>query len=225
MTATRPKCLVEIDGRMLIERQIAALAGAGIQRVTVVTGYRHEQVAETLASPQPLDVRVRFNPFWAVASSIGSVWAVRDLLHGPFCLANGDTLFDAPGVAAALAAELPMLGLMVEPIPGASCDDMLVRVEGSRVSAVSKDLPEAEATHRSLGMILAPAGFEDYAATLDRLIAERQGIGAYHHEIVDRLARKGMVDAIECTPGASMEIDRPEDIEAWMIAHKGRASA
>lgn len=103
MTATRPKCLVEIGGRSLIAHQIAALAGAGVRRVTVVTGYRHEQVAEALSGPQPVEIETRFNPFWAVASSIGSVWVARDLVCRPFCLANGDTLFDAPSVAAALA--------------------------------------------------------------------------------------------------------------------------
>jgi choline kinase len=141
VTATIPKCLIEIGGQTVLERQLAALAEAGLKRALVVTGYRHEQVAEALRRPQPLAVEARFNPFWAVASSIGSVWTARDRLRGPFCLLNGDTLFDPEILSAALASSGAGLGLVVEPIAAASYDDMLVRVENGSVGAVSKELP------------------------------------------------------------------------------------
>ena len=220
VTATIPKCLIEVGGKTLLERQLAALAAAGLKRVLVVTGYRHEQIDEALRRPQPLEVETRFNPFWAVASSIGSVWIARDRLQAPFCLLNGDTLFDPEILTAALAAPGAGLGLVVEPIESASYDDMLVRVENGSVGAVSKDLPEQEATHRSLGLVLAGEGYADYARTLDELIAERNGAGAYHHDILDRLARRWKVAAIERAAGFWQEVDRPEDIVVWRAEHE-----
>jgi choline kinase len=220
VTATIPKCLIEVGGRTVLDRQLAALAAAGIARALVVTGYRHEQVAEALRGPQPLEVEARFNPFWAVASSIGSVWIARDRLRAPFCLLNGDTLFDAQILAAALESPGAGLGLVVEPIAAASYDDMLVRVENGSVGAVSKSLPEREATHRSLGLVLAARGFGDYAGALEALIAERNGAGAYHHDILDRLARRWKVAAIERAEGFWQEIDRPEDIVVWRAEHE-----
>lgn len=220
VTATIPKCLIEIGGKTVLERQLAALAAAGLKRALVVTGYRHEQVAEVLSRPQPLEVEARFNPFWAVASSIGSVWIARDRLRAPFCLLNGDTLFDPEILQAALAAPAPLVGLVVEPIEAASYDDMLVRVENGSVGAVSKALPEDEATHRSLGLVLAARGYDDYADELEALIAERNGAGAYHHDILDRLARRWKVAAIERAAGFWQEIDRPEDIVVWRAEHE-----
>ncbi len=220
VTATIPKCLVEVGGQTLLERQLAALAAAGLKRALVVTGYRHEQVDEALRRPQPLEVETRFNPFWGVASSIGSVWIARDRLRAPFCLLNGDTLFDPEIVAAALVSRGAGLGLVVEPIAAASYDDMLVRAEDGAVRAVSKALPEGEATHRSLGLVLAAQGYADYARELDALIAERNGAGAYHHDILDRLARRLPVAAIERSAGFWQEVDRPEDIAVWRAEHE-----
>ncbi|MGZ5826695.1 MAG: phosphocholine cytidylyltransferase family protein [Croceibacterium sp.] len=220
VTATIPKCLIEVGGQTLLERQLAALAAAGLKRALVVTGYRHEQVDEALRQPLPLEVETRFNPFWGVASSIGSVWIARDRLQAPFCLLNGDTLFDPQIVAAALMSRGAGLGLVVEPIAAASYDDMLVRAVDGAVRKVSKALPEGEATHRSLGLVLAAQGYAEYARELQALIAERNGAGAYHHDILDRLARRLPVAAIERSAGFWQEVDRPEDIAVWRAEHE-----
>jgi choline kinase len=109
---------------------------------------------------------------------------------------------------------------VVEPIAAASYDDMLVRAENGAVRAVSKDMPEGAATHRSLGLVVAGEGHDDYARALDGLIAERNGAGAFHHEIVDRLAKRRAVAAIERAAGFWQEVDRPEDIVVWRAEHE-----
>src|SRR5271156_5971089 len=40
----RPKCLVELEGKPLIERQMAALRRGGIDQVGIVRGYRAEMI-------------------------------------------------------------------------------------------------------------------------------------------------------------------------------------
>ena len=44
-TENRPKCLMELGGMTLMERQLRALRGAGITDIVVVTGYRAEMLA------------------------------------------------------------------------------------------------------------------------------------------------------------------------------------
>ena len=48
LTAEIPKCLLPIQGKKLIEWQIDALHRCGIDKITVVTGYRAEKVDEVL---------------------------------------------------------------------------------------------------------------------------------------------------------------------------------
>src|SRR3546814_6203200 len=82
-----PKCLVDVDGRSILDWQLRALAEAWVTNAAVVVGYRARRVQAHLdATAPPLPVDLVYNPFWRVASSIGSVWAARDHLDGPFVL-------------------------------------------------------------------------------------------------------------------------------------------
>lgn len=216
LTADRPKCLIEVAGRTILEHQVDALRAAGVSGITVVGGYRYDRleayVAERWADGERPEL-VR-NPFFAVSSSIGSVWAARERLARPFCLLNGDTIYDPALVADGLARAEPGLNLFVEPAAQAEPDDMLVRLDGDRVVAVGKTLPTAMAHHRSLGFVVGD-GQEGYAAMLDRVIGEVEGAQSFHHAVVDRLAHEGRVHAVRFAGGVWTEIDRPEDIARW----------
>lgn len=225
LTLTAPKCLVPVGGRAIVDHQLDACAAAGIERAVVVGGYRIEQVAEHLATRRGgPETELVFNPFWAAASSIGSVWAARDFLRGPFALMNGDTLFDPAVVAHAVADRQRGVRLVVDRLGTAEEDDMLVEVAGGRVRAVGKGLTPAQATHRSLGLVVS-AGGGAYADGLRAVIggAENngEGIHAFHHAVVDRLAGVDACGAIEVPAGAHwQEIDRPADIAKWRAEHQ-----
>ena len=75
LTMKAPKCLIEVHGRTILDHQIQALHAAGINEIIVVGGYRVAQIRDHLARlAAPPVVRLLINPFWSVASSIGSVW-------------------------------------------------------------------------------------------------------------------------------------------------------
>jgi choline kinase len=220
LTREIPKCLVEVGGRSILDHQLEALHAAGVTRAVIVGGYRYRQIGAhlTRAAP-PLPVRLLFNPFWSVASSIGSVWMARDLLGDPFLLMNGDTVFAADLIGAAVAAPGDGVGLLVEPLRAAVTDDMLVTVANRQVCAVAKDLPLDVATHRSLGVIVSQGG-DAYAQALESVIARPEGLHAFHHAVIAELAGYAPVRAIVAGEGAWQEIDQPADIAAWTGQHK-----
>jgi choline kinase len=224
LTIHVPKCLVEISGRAILDHQIEALYQAGIEEIIVVGGYRNEQIREHLENHlTPIRTRLVINPFWSVASSIGSVWAARDHLDDPFILINGDTVFDSTVIETARRRARTGVNLVVEPVQDPALDDMRVRVQESRIVAVGKRLPIAETTHRSLGMVLCPdQPGGDYRRALQAVIEEPEGHNAYHHAVIDRLARAVGVTAIENAAGLWCEVDRPEDIERWTRDHRPR---
>lgn len=221
LTREIPKCLVEVGGRSILDHQLDALHAAGIGQAVIVGGYRYRQIgAHLVRATPPLPVRLLFNPFWSVASSIGSVWMARDLLHTPFCLMNGDTVFDTALIAAAVRAPGDGVGLLVEPLRDAAPDDMLVTVVNGQVCAVAKDLAPDIATHRSLGVIVSNGG-DAYADALESVIARPGGLNAFHHAIIAELAGYAPVRAIVAGEGAWQEIDQPDDIAAWAGQHGG----
>jgi choline kinase len=221
LTLETPKCLVPVGGRAILDHQLRAIRAAGITAVTVVGGYRIEQIGEHLAARpgrtggDGLTTELVFNPFWAAGSSIGSVWAARACLNDGFVLMNGDTIFDAAVLAAAVEDARRGVKLVVDALASPEPDDMLVTVADGRVRAVGKGLDPAHATHRSLG-IVASTGGGAYADALRAVIGGDDGIHAFHHAIIDRLAGIDAVAAVTIPAGTPwQEIDRPDDIERW----------
>ena len=94
-------------------------------------------------------------------------------------------------------------------------DDMRVAVADGRVRAVGKELGD-EASHRSLGMILAGGtGPFAYDEALEHVIGGEGGPQRFHHAVVDRLAAADEVHALVTASPLWIEIDRPEDIARW----------
>lgn len=216
-TREHPKCLVPVGGKAILDHQLEALTAAGIDDVIVVGGYLINQLERHL-SQLPAGTRPGLicNPFWSVANSIGSVWTARWHLGGPFILMNGDTILAADLIANAIRAARPGVNLVVERAPAFALDDMRVAVSDGRITRVGKDLDDSEAGHRSLGVIIATgSGGADYVDALDAVICAQGGAQRFHHMVIDHLAVRNQVSAIEAGSRGWIEIDRPEDIERW----------
>jgi L-glutamine-phosphate cytidylyltransferase len=83
----RPKCLTELNGKPLIERQIAALRRGGIDQVGVVRGYR----ADTINLPGLFYFN---NERWAETNMVMSLAAAADwLATGPVIVSYADIFY------------------------------------------------------------------------------------------------------------------------------------
>jgi choline kinase len=83
----RPKCLVELAGKPLIERQIAALRRGGVDEIGVVRGYR----AEMIDFP---GLSYFANERWAETNMVMSLAAVAAWLRaGPVIVSYGDIFY------------------------------------------------------------------------------------------------------------------------------------
>ena len=50
LTDNTPKCLLDVNGRSLLERSMDALKGAGIQEFVIVTGYLNHMIENFVKS-------------------------------------------------------------------------------------------------------------------------------------------------------------------------------
>ena len=53
LTDTKPKCLLEVSGKTLLQRTVDAMAAAGITEFVVVTGYRGNMIRDFLTIHYP----------------------------------------------------------------------------------------------------------------------------------------------------------------------------
>jgi L-glutamine-phosphate cytidylyltransferase len=96
LTADRPKCMMEIGGRTLFDRQCAALLGAGCVEIGVVRGWQGH-VFDAHA------VRAFDNPRWAETNMVRSLECAAEFLASGPCLVSYADIFYPAAAAAKLA--------------------------------------------------------------------------------------------------------------------------
>lgn len=214
LTATTPKCLIGFHGRSLLEWQVAALTAAGVESMTVVTGFEAEQVRDRLAAAGLAQVRTLNNPFYRIADNIGSVWLAREALSdGDAIILNGDTLVSPALIAQAIAGATAPVNVTIAVKDGYDADDMKVTLANGRVTAVSKTLPPGETDAESIGMLVFKGdGGRLFADMVDQAITREGGTGNYYLSAVNELAATGIVGATDVTGHDSAEVDFPADL-------------
>ncbi len=107
-TVDRPKCLVELRGRSLLDRQVSALRAAGAEEIAVVAGWRAE-----LFGDRGLTVFV--NERWAGTTMVESLATASSWLRaGPVLVSYGDIVYSA-ATARALASATHELAIAYDP--------------------------------------------------------------------------------------------------------------
>lgn len=86
LTDERPKCLVELNGKPLLEMQLSALRKAGIHDIAVVTGYKRELLANR-------GLTEFFNPRWAETNMVSSLSCAKAWLSTTPCIVSYSDIF------------------------------------------------------------------------------------------------------------------------------------
>jgi choline kinase len=85
----RPKCLLEIGDKPVIEHQIASLTDNGIHKILVILGHQADMVRAVVGKKAEFIENARYKE----TNSLYSLWLARDWIKGPFVLMNCDVLF------------------------------------------------------------------------------------------------------------------------------------
>jgi len=96
-TLTRPKCLVEVNGVSLLDRQLAVLRAEGITDVTLVAGYRADQL-------EGLGGQVRVNEAFAATNMVWSLFCADDQLEGDVLISYGDIVYSRDALRAVVTS-------------------------------------------------------------------------------------------------------------------------
>lgn len=218
LTAQRPKCLLPLSGRTLLEWQIAALGANGIRDVVVVTGFQAQAVETVIRARANDDVRVRelHNPFFQVADNIASCFVARhEMEDGDFVLLNGDTLFHPDLFAQARAQADASIAVTIDRKERYDSDDMKVRLDGTRLTAIGKTLPEEQSHAESIGMLFFSGdGGRIFADTLERVIRREDGLKRWYLSVIDELAAITPIGIADICGHAWCELDFPKDLPA-----------
>ncbi len=86
LTDDIPKCMVEIDGKPMLEWQLDLLTDAGIENIVVVTGYLEDKIRY----PQITKVH---NPEYSSTNMVYSLFCAEEYLQGDLIISYGDIIY------------------------------------------------------------------------------------------------------------------------------------
>ena len=210
----RPKCLIEVDDRTILDHQLEALSKAGIDDVAIVVGYQKEQIinhvkARSLARKQ----RIEFieNPAYALGNNIYSLWLALDSVRGDnFVVLNADVIFDPEILVAATRPYAP-ISMIVDPLW--RDETMKVITNGDRVTKMSKKISREEFSGTYIGITVFSKSIQPKLfGKMDKLISSGR-VNEFFNVAVQELANEGVHVGFTSTEGSAWaEIDDPMDL-------------
>jgi choline kinase len=206
----KPKCLFEVGGRTLLDRQISALAEAQLNDVVVVLGFEAERIRRRC----PPNVSFVVNSRFEETSSMYSLWLAREHLRDGFIVLNCDVLFH-PQLLTTLISS-PLADALLVDFAGAKNnalgdEEMKVKVSDGLVVDMRKDIDPSEADGENVGIVkFSRDGAARLIEQMDELISrgvEREWAPRAFREYATRFP----LHAISTEDFPWIEIDFPED--------------
>lgn len=95
LTEEIPKCLTEINGKVILEQSLGILERNGIQETVVVVGYLGNVVINNIGYKcGKMEIKYLWNTIYADTNSMYSAWLAREYLEQGAILIEGDTVFE-----------------------------------------------------------------------------------------------------------------------------------
>lgn len=202
-----PKPLQQVGGVPLIVRVLRSLEAAGIDDVTIVTGYLADTLVEGVRAHR-FECRVRFahNPRWDKPNGT-SLLCAREVVTGPTFLLMSDHLWSQDLIRAVrrypLAVDEAVLGIDFQVGRCFDLDDATkVSIRGDRIVKIGKTLPSYDALDTGVFRI-TPALIE----ALDRVEGPE---GCSLSQGVAALAAEGRMRVVDVQDAAWIDVDTPE---------------
>ncbi len=233
LTQDRPKTMLEVKGRTILERQVEALGRVGIRDVVVVRGYKKEQVTAP-------GVRFVDNDQYAETGELHSLLKAEADLDGPCVVLYGDIIFEEP-VLEKLVRSQADVAVVVDrafadtlraglPLPPGPLDLVITETPpngrrfvapegGSRVLRIGPDVTPEEAHGEFIGLAMLSATgtrlLREVHAELESGRAEGLERSSITHILQALIDRGHPVVAVDIHKGW-MEIDSFDDYRrAW----------
>lgn len=108
LTEERPKCLVELRGKALLDWQLEALHAAGITEIAIVTGYKRELLADR-------GLTEFHNARWAETNMVSSLACAQDWLQAEPCIVSYSDIFYSPMAVQSLMTCAASLAVTYDP--------------------------------------------------------------------------------------------------------------
>ena len=168
LTNRRPKPMVPVANRPLLEHVVEAVAGAGIDRIVLVVGYRQERIRNHFGDGDDWGVTIEYVEQSTQLGTGHAVLQAEPVVDGSFVVLNGDRIVDDAAVSAVRDrlsdGDAPLVTATAVESPR---DYGVVHLDGDRVTEIDEKPEGPVDTNRiNAGVYgFSPAVFDAIRAT------------------------------------------------------------
>lgn len=217
LTDNKPKCLLEVGSRTLLERTIDGLVENKIDQLVLVTGYLHEMIEDFISTRYPdLNVEYIYNEKFESTNNIYSLWLAKEAVsEDDLLLLDSDILFDPALVSALLNSSYPNC-LALDKHPLGEEEIKVITDSSGQIREISKVCSPEKALGESIGIEKMSVDFvQTLYAELDSMILKEKQVNVFYEAAFENVIRKGAaIYALDTSAYFSMELDTPEDFES-----------
>lgn len=148
ITDTRPKCLVPVNGKPILIKQIENLHENGVTEITIISGYMSKVLEGEVKKLFP-EIKVIESVDYATTNNMYSAWLGREFVNDePFLMMNADVFFDASVIGELLNDKYE--NAIVTDIGTYFEESMKVIQKNGRLVEISKQITEQDALGASI---------------------------------------------------------------------------
>lgn len=213
LTLSKPKALLPIAGRTILDQQIESLIAAHIDEVILVMGYKKEMIREHLIHKNyPIKITYVENDNYAhTGPIIGGLSLVQEHLHEPIIFSHCDVLFGVDAITRLISDPHESAVLYRKGDWDAEAGKIIVEDKTGRVQELGKHIEKERATGEYLQIAKFSKNFGEHLISVldERIQTKRDGytIDAFNDVVKDTsiIVTGILFDEL------IMEIDTPED--------------
>jgi choline kinase/ubiquinone/menaquinone biosynthesis C-methylase UbiE len=223
--ADKPKCLLELGGRTLLDWTIGSLRESGIEDLAFVGGYQIDQVRQAFP-----DLRFYFNSAWSRTNVLASFFAAEPDLHDALLISYSDVVH-LPSMIGDLMESDGDITLLVDTqwvkrqaeIPDAATNVEKVQLDpAGQVVAIGKDVCADQAQAEFMGLMkLSQQGAAVMRQAYHHLLESQNGhavdgeldlSGAYLTDFLQKIVDQGVRVNTMPVAGNWLHFDTIEDL-------------
>ena len=197
-TVTRPKVMLSIAGKPILQYVIEALAQNGVRKIVVVVGYRKEQIFDHFGTGEEFGVELVYLTQERQLGTAHALSQARGAMKGEFLVMAGDNLIDADTISGFLSTKPP--AVLLKQVPDASRYGV-VRVEDGHVKGIMEKPAEAQGNTINTGTF-----------AFDQHIFDAIGHELDIPDVINEMLKQGISVSATETQGMWLDVVYPWDL-------------
>lgn len=151
LTGQRPKVMLPVANRPMLEHLVIASRDAGIREIIMVVGYGEREIRHHFGDGSAWGVTIQYTVQRKQRGTADALNAAANYIHGKFLLMNGDMIVNSRDISSLCSSEAPCMGLFPSSHPQ---DYGVVTVEEDLVTSLEEKTDNPKSSLVNAGIYL-----------------------------------------------------------------------